>query len=220
MPTLREYTEYIDANRDRVVGNLDLESITVYDFLSRRFEVCNASEDPLFQFVFRSFYRMDNAGLTNEFKTRYFRELQERRGMEPVDLRSLASIFHAIPTIKGSHSLQFSFVTKLAHTINASYPIYDDEIATSFAFARPVYGSFEHRLDRLMRFYGKLKATYMKILDDGLMAPTLQAFHDRFPEHAPRLPKIKLLDFTFWSVGKLIRTKQLTDAPNRVFELV
>jgi hypothetical protein len=33
----------------------------------------------VFQFTFRSFYRLDNAGLTPEFKSKYFALLEESR---------------------------------------------------------------------------------------------------------------------------------------------
>jgi hypothetical protein len=70
--TLEELAGYIDTHRDQVIENLDPESIDVYVFLSRRFSEVDISKDRLFRFVFRSFYRMDSAGLTDEFKTEYF----------------------------------------------------------------------------------------------------------------------------------------------------
>lgn len=215
---LREYADFVNDNRDQILDNLSQTSIDAYVYLSNRFNACDVSQDLPFQSRFRSFYGLNAARLTEAFTAEYFNVLQALRGTDSLDLRLLVFQFYVIPNAKGQNTLQFSFVTKLAHTINASYPIYDDEVATAFAFNRPAYGSFEHRLNRLMRFYETLKATYMRILNDGLMASTMQAFHARFPEQASHLPNIKLLDFTFWSTGKLIRTKQLTDAPNRVFE--
>ena len=75
-----------------------------------------------------AFYRLDNAGLTPEFKSKYFMLLEESRNLPEVYLRNLVKELYAIPNLKGQQSLQFSFVTKLANTVNRQYPIYDSEV--------------------------------------------------------------------------------------------
>jgi len=216
--SLVEYANYIDTHRVRVIENLDPESIDVYVFLSKRFDICDVSKDLLFQSRFRSFYRLDSAGLTKEWKTEYFNVLQALRGRDSADLRTLAFNFYLIPRIKGDNSLQFSFVTKLAHTLNASSPIYDKEIASAFAFSWPIYGLLDNRMDRLLKFHEWLKSAYSSIIADGLMSNTMHAFHAKFPDKVSSLADVKILDFIFWSAGKLIRTGQLPDPPNHVFE--
>lgn len=57
--TLDELTSYINGHRGLVLNNLNPESLDVYVFLSKRFSECDASKDRVFQFVFRSFYRLD-----------------------------------------------------------------------------------------------------------------------------------------------------------------
>lgn len=218
MNILAEFTTYIDTHRDRVLDNLDPASIDVYVFLSKRFGECDVSKDRLFQFLFRSFYRLDSAGLTKEFKTEYFKMLQGLRGADAVDLQALAQRFHEFPRLKGDKSLQFSFVTKLAHTISVSYPIYDDEVANAFAFTKPASGEFQTRLARFLTFYAWLGSAYSTVLTNGLMSQTVQDFRTKFSEQVPYLADVKVLDFIFWSTGKLIRKKQLTAVPNRVFD--
>lgn len=218
MNTLAEYASYLNERRAQLLENLDPESIDVYVFLSRRFAECDASRDRVFQFLFRSFYRMDSAGLKTEFKTKYFKMLQEHRRRDDVDLRGLAKVFYEIKRRKEDKSLQFSFVTKLAHTINVSYPIYDNEVASAFAFRWPVNGTLDQRLDRLMGFYEWFRLAYATILSENLMGPTVQGFRTKFPEQTPFIADIKVLDFLFWSTGKLIRTGKLIASPNHVFE--
>lgn len=127
--------------------------------------------------------------------------------------------FHKIPRLKGDNSLQFSFVTKLAHTINISYPIYDEEVARAFSFTKPSSGTFETRLEKLLTFYAMLRLAYSDILAECLLSETIQAFRAKFSEQTETMHDVKVLDFFFWSAGKLIRTNQLTAAPNRVFDL-
>ena len=63
---------YIENDADAILQTLSRESIDVYRFLSERFITFDPKDDAVFQFVFRSFYRLDNAGLTPEFKERFF----------------------------------------------------------------------------------------------------------------------------------------------------
>ena len=63
-----------------IFNSLHIESIEVYRFLIKRFrETDDITKDEVYQFLYRSFYRIDNAGLTKEFKNEYFKILQEYR---------------------------------------------------------------------------------------------------------------------------------------------
>jgi hypothetical protein len=100
--------------RLRDAGLLGLEeSIRVYEWLEAHKE---QPENPVFQFVFRSYYRIDSAGLTSAWKVRYFEFLSQReRSLQTI----LEGLYH-IPTKKKVKSLQFSFATKLLHTLDTS----------------------------------------------------------------------------------------------------
>ena len=75
---------YIEA-----INKLSKEGFDVYGFINDEFKNTeDITKNHLFQFVFRSFYRLDNAGLTQEFKTRYFQLLQEYRN-KPIDLKEI-----------------------------------------------------------------------------------------------------------------------------------
>ena len=139
--------ETINKNAPVVVKNIPPESIDVYLFLSEQFKNGNVLENYLFQFVFRSFYRIDNAGLTPEFKDRYFELMEESRDPGKIDLIYLAKELFNYPNRKGNQSLQFSFISKLANTVDASYPIFDSEIGGLYDFRTPYnYKEFDVRL--------------------------------------------------------------------------
>lgn len=214
MSSIEDLMTAVEANRVQVIDALDAESPAVYAFLMNRFAHSDVSQDPIFQFVFRSFYRLDLGGLTRDFKSEYFATLQRLRGASTVDLAELAARFHAFPTLRGSNALQWSFLSKLAHTIDPSSPIFDAEVATLFAFRRPASGSIAERLDTYTEFHRKLCSTYRTIIENGLVRQTIQLFRTRFPMYASAVGETKTLDFIFWSAGKLLRRKQLPGAPN------
>ena len=59
----QEIIKNIIDNQSKILSNINDESISVYLFLKNEYKKGRVKENALFQFVFRSFYRLDNAGL-------------------------------------------------------------------------------------------------------------------------------------------------------------
>ena len=127
----------INAYSSEIVANIQEESLATYCFIHEQWNSSSAVENKLFQFVFRSFYRLDNAGLTDEFKKKYFELLENSRGNEP-NITTICEELYCIKNRKGLNSLQFSFATKLANTVNPKLPIYDSEVAKMYGFKPPL----------------------------------------------------------------------------------
>lgn len=195
--------QILSQKAQKIVSAIDIESILVYLFIKDKFNENRGPSDPLFHFMYRSFYRLDNAGLTPQFKTEYFKCLERCRDCNNVDLQGLTRELYKYPNLKGQNSLQFSFVTKLANTIDDN-PIYDSEIARVFHFKPPYhYLSFEDRLSVFINFYADLKNYYAVLLHDDSCDEIFSCFYKQFPNDAAKIPKVKLIDFFFWSAGKL-----------------
>ena len=194
----------IETNAEEIVTAIGRESVQVYEFLSETFARGSVAENCVFQFMYRSFYRLDNAGLTPDSKREYFVLLEGARNVSEVDLPGLTRKLFAIPNRKGHQSLQFSFVSKLANTVNPRYPIYDAEVASVFSFRAPYnYKTFDVRLSEYMAFYNRLRGIYATILDDNLLRGPRQMFREIYVAPVEKIPEVKVLDFLFWSAGKL-----------------
>jgi hypothetical protein len=181
------------------------ESVAVYSFLRKNFEQGSVTENPVFQFVFRSFYRMDNAGLTRNFHARYFELMEQSRASEP-NLRSIIKDLRPIPNRKNQLSLQFSFLTKLAHTVSPErHPIYDSEIAVALEMSPPYNKEYTKRLDRTLEFYERLQAIYREIADRQTLSEHIRAFRECYSAPVDEIPETKVIDFIFWSAGKQIK---------------
>lgn len=192
----------IEVSSERIVDFIGRESVDVYVFLSAIFDGGSISKNLVFQFVYRSFYGLDDAGLTSEFKSKYFALLEETRGVLEPDLPSLARTLHPILHSRGYKSLQFSFVTKIAHTVNHQLPIYDRKIAALFGFEAP-HGELEGSLTKYMAFYEKLRRLYAAIRSENLLPKSRALFADRYSPSSSKVSDTKALDFIFWSSGKL-----------------
>ena len=164
-------------NAEAIIDGVGREAIDVYLFLFDEFVRGSIREHWLFQFVFRSYYQLDSAGLTDDFKAAYFECMEEARGGAAVDLAGIVGRLRAIRNRKGQESLQFSFVTKLANTVNPRYPIYDYRVAQCFRFTAPYNNkTWEVRLGEYLDFYGWLRAFY----ENALATNSMKCLIDRF----------------------------------------
>lgn len=208
MLDIDEILPNIESHAKQIVDAIGREAVDVYGFLCDEFARQPVERNCVFQFVYRSFYRLDNAGLTDDFKKRYFElmEMERSRNSPEVDLNNLKKLvedLRRIPNRKEQESLQFSFVTKLANTVNTEYPIYDAQVANAFNFHPPYNKDFEIRLDRYMSFYKSLCDTYDTILRQLLLRESRRIFRETYLGPTERIPETKVLDFVFWSYGKL-----------------
>jgi len=205
----KEIIEYIKSSHKEIIESLKQESIDVYLFLKSEFK----KEEPItknfvFQFLYRSFYRMDNAGLTDEFNNKYFELLEKhRKKSRSFELKKNIIEFSKIKTKKNKESLQFSFFTKLYHTIDNSQPIYDSKVCKACGIGQKYYiRNQEERINKLLNDYNDIKKLYARIEEKHSLAETITFFNNHFKN--PDISKIMLYDFIFWQAGKLLEDKE------------
>jgi hypothetical protein len=203
---LTNITAHININSAAIIGNLEHESIEVHKYLIQKFSQTNVVADLPFQFLYRSFYRLDNAGLTSEFKTAYFKILEEERSGITPDIKAILVKLKDFRNKKNQENVQFSFATKLANTINNSYPIYDSEVARVFGYYRPLEKDFNKKVDKYLLQFEQIREAYQEILNENLLEPAVKLFDAKFENHG--LSEMKRLDFIFWSAGKLLKKEK------------
>ncbi len=196
--------DFIEQNAEIIIPNIRHESVEVYRFLCAEFNKSKVDKNYLFQFVFRSFYRIDNAGLTSAFKKRYFELLEDVRNAESIDIANLVKELQKYPNLKGQETLQFSFATKLANTANSKYPIYDSEVARMFDFKTPGHAQDSlDRLDKYINFYQELRESYEAIIANEHLKSVRDLFRTTFSTCDEDFPEMKMIDFIVWQAGKL-----------------
>ncbi len=192
----------INANAQVIVDNIPVESPSVYVYLKEQFDQSNVKDNYVFQFLYRSFYRLDNAGLTPEFKTEYFRIMENNRNAATFDVRSILDELYYLPNRKGQNTIQFSFVTKMLNTINDNYPIYDNEVKKVVGFKSPSNTRrMEDRIDEYLNQITYINTVYSTILSRSNDFSALDLFDHRFQN--VQMSQIKKLDFIMWSAGKI-----------------
>ena len=193
---------FIVGSQDKIISNLNESSIAVYDFLAKEYSKGEIKYNLIFQFVFSSFYGLNNAGLIPEFKEVYFKLLDKNRDSSDLDFNPILNQLLEIENRKGQKSLQFSFTTKLFHTIDPNYPIYDAEIASLFDFRQPYHQKdINKKIKAYLDQYSQIKYTYDVLVSEKLIDSAIDLFQSRFSNY--NIPLIKIIDFIFWSSGKL-----------------
>lgn len=201
MQKINSISNWIENHSTEIIKNIEQESIDVYVFLQNEFSNSNINKNHLFQFVYRSFYRLDNAGLTTEFKKEYFQILEKNRDKTIFDFKSVLQSLSKFPNRKGQNTFQFSFTTKMANTIDNSMPIYDSEVARMFSLTRPYQTDFETKILKLSEQFEQIKKGYESILEQNLLPKTIELFDQTFKNN--QLSEMKKMDFIFWSAGKI-----------------
>ncbi len=201
MQKINSISNWIENHSTEIITNIEQESIDVYVFLQNEFSNSNINKNHLFQFVYRSFYRLDNAGLTTEFKKEYFQILENNRDKTIFDFKSVLQSLSKFPNRKGQNTFQFSFTTKMANTIDNSMPIYDSEVARMFSLTRPYQTDFETKILKSLEQFEQIKKGYESILEQNLLPKTIELFDQTFKNN--QLSEMKKMDFIFWSAGKI-----------------
>ena len=194
---LEEIKKEIFKRQDEILSRIEKENIDVYLFIKREYKKGNINNNLVFQFIFRSFYKLDNAGLGNELKRKYFELLANKKS----DLKQILLELHKILTLKNKNSIQFSFATKLLHTLDNNNPIFDKEVKT--VLCKAVYGKNpEEKIKSCLKTYQFLKNIYFELLQDEKIREVIKRFREKF-DNKNEISNVKALDFIIWSLGKL-----------------
>lgn len=184
--------EMIVTNEQEIVGNLTSESISTYEYLQKACKNTNVSTDRNFRDTFVSFYKMRFP--KQEYRNAFFRVFEEQKGCNCPPFESIAKELFAI-----EEKHQFSFITKMLHTISDERPIYDSQIDTALNVnRRPTW--FANRLLQDQEILNYLKDIYAQIENENLIESTILAFDKKFIGNS--LSFTKKIDFFLWARGK------------------
>ena len=201
----------INKNIDRIFGSVDkVLDIHTYLNLMNRFRTVNVVQDTEFQSRYCVYWRLYGAGLSQSFRASYFELMEELRGRPVPYIGEVIRPLYEVPSNKsGKKTLQFSFASKLLHTLAPHKPIYDSHVKTFYRFSAPhSMGSFESRLQSLLTFYDFLRAEYEKILEDGLLQELIFRFRRVFSV-PDQYTDEKIIDTFIWRTVYLYKKGDL-----------
>jgi len=126
---------------------------------------------------------------------RYFKFLSEGE----CSLKTIMEELYHIPTKKKVKSLQFSFATKLLHTLDKSQPIYDSIVAELLDLPFKKGKDFAANINTCIAVYEELREAQRQLLFDESIKNQIAALKECYNS---KISDQKALDFLLWSAGK------------------
>lgn len=183
--------------KEDIFNEIKQESIDVYIFLLEQYDEGNISNNYLFQFIFRSYYRLDNAGLSPECKEVFFKLLNNKEK----NLNKILDTLYNIPTLRGLNAIQFSFATKLLNMIDSNSPIYDSQVGDVIN-QRVTGNSKETKIQSCNQILVNLESLYKILLGDKKIRDIVSKFRIKYDKQN-KCSDAKILDFILWALGKI-----------------
>ena len=185
----------INENIDNILHSIGPAHVAQYDWLIQNI---HQVAEPEYQRRYKTFWRLSGAGLSQTYCDAYFQHLQAGLDNNATHLSILAHELYQIPINRNRQALQFSFCTKLCHMVNRQIPIYDSNIRSFYRFQEPNRDfPIIERIREYVRFHRFLINEYNRILNEGLLAPSIQSFRQYFnPQH---FTDIKVIDSLIWA---------------------
>lgn len=206
MKNVEQTLKGLVANHAAHIDEIEHESVHTYCFIRDQYaKTADLTKNYLFQFVFRSFYRLDSAGLTSDYKKRFFEVMQNYRDKE-LSIMNIQADFADISSrrldLEGKSAFQGSFISKMIHTIDDTFPIYDSNVATVFEIKPYIYNEKTSREEYYGNMLNELKAEYLSVTKSDLFHPVRKAFNEKFNVD---VSDTKLVDFLVWEAGDKLK---------------
>lgn len=153
--------------------------------------------------AYERYYGMRRARLSNIWLDKYF-DIANKYLKED----NVPSSFEYLMKEVGpdGNSVQFSFVSKLFHTLKEDEPIYDICVREFLNIGFPSGNTPKDRMESAIEIYKKKVVTGFYKNDDyiGLRSLMLRKFDEKFSD-IEGVSEIKKIDFVCWGLGKTVK---------------
>jgi hypothetical protein len=193
-----------------IIERIPQQYIDIYCIIQERYEALREkiAKDSLFKFLFRSYYmtRINFKQSEKFFKLLANFQLDDSDDFDRKVHEVLSRLQMRTYRATGIQMIEYSYGSKLLHTINNTYPIYDSRVHSALSlpsiYAQSVNG--EKKIKRFLSIYHTINEYYENIIENNLLdvvITQLEASKDTSKLNYKTNP-VKLLDFIFWAKGK------------------
>lgn len=189
-----------------IIEDISQDFINIYNFIQDQYRISHGDikNNSLFKFAFRRYYFQRNEWFyKKEFYENYF-SLFSDKGMQSA-IKSGKNVTEIIERIIEKlyvfkRRIELSYITKMIHTINNEYPIYDSNVVNALGIKKPLETDFIQRKNHYIKIFGRICEIYDYIIRNELLNDLISKFS--LHRDISKLKNIKILDFIFWSAGK------------------
>lgn len=193
VPYLGNIPDLLQQNGSQLLAAIPLRMVEKYRWIQSHFQHTNAACDREFQKRYAGFYRM--RFVSPAYRQAYFRLLEYGKQQE-MSFEELARQLYAI-----DNRHEFSFLTKMLHTLDTNRPIYDSQVDVALSIHRRAVSDFELRLQQDHVILQAMMKAQQSLLQDPRVQAVLAEFTQTFT--ADDMSEAKKLDFLLWALGGL-----------------
>lgn len=182
-----------------IIDKLDAKMFDTYFWLQNNLQKRNLSTDTEYQRKFAGYYRM--RFVSQKYRSRFFEVFEATKLQTAPSFRAVSEMLFRVD---GKH--EFSFISKMLHTIDPHHPIYDSQVDAALGIHRTYQSDFEKKLRQDETILNRLSVLYQELAALPDMAEPLTAIDRILP--AQRMSVEKKLDFILWALGGLLPETQ------------
>lgn len=194
----------IESNIKIVLGAIPLYHVSEYDWLARELRIRTVSTDKDYQERYAKYWGLSSRYVSAGWLVAYFAELEKAK-KAAITSGALCLLLYSTPsTPKGKKAFQYSFSSKVVHSVNPREPIFDSKLEMFYFFARPgLKASLGNRIARHDGFMDFLRGEYRRVIESGLLAQSIAEFRLKF---APKsFTDEKIIDSLIWAWVKVCK---------------
>ena len=217
MKTISDIQQLLSSNGGAVLDNITQDELEDYKYIKDHLHQSNIIEDEEFQQRFARLHQFKRNRIKPAIQKTFFEVLEEQKNAEELDAKLISrAIFGA--NMKGQYRSQyFSLISRMMHTINDEFPIYNKELIDFFEIVPPKQTTDDpayKKLNAYLRVYNQIIDTYKEIVAQEKLSSLLKVVrikHSAFKEYlsvSKRLDLILRSSSELERKGKLLRYKR------------
>lgn len=185
----------IISNWTSIMMKLDAKALSPYYWLQDNLYNRNVSKDAEYKRKFGGYYRM--RFVSQQYRDAFFSVFEQIKYQRNISFEEVANKLYPV-----DNKHEFSFISKMLHTINPTRPIFDSQVNKALNLKRPTYSpNLEKRIKWDTEVLNKISLTYGELLRDKDIQDLLTEIDKVVPGQT--MTSEKKLDFILWALGGL-----------------
>ena len=193
--TLSDYQDLalkILNNQKAIIEKLPPKMLNTYYWLQDNLYLRNVSSDAEYKRKFSGYYRM--RFVSKQYRDRFFSLFEAIKNDTKL---SFVDVAKQLSQVDGRH--EFSFISKMLHTIDPNRPIYDSQVDQALQIHRTYEPNIELKIQQDEEILKQIFFVYQRLEASAEMVKPLAAFDQIIPSRSMSIAK--KLDFLLWALG-------------------
>lgn len=179
-------------NQKTIIRKIPPRMVNTYYWLQDNLHLRNVAHDSEYRKKFAGYYRM--RFVSQQYRDSFFSLFEAIKNDTELPFVDIA---RQLSQVDGRH--EFSFISKMLHTIDPSRPIYDSQVDQTLQIHRTYEPNIELKIQQDGEILKQISFVYQCLEASAEMVEPLAAFDQIIPSRSMSIAK--KLDFLLWALG-------------------